>query len=535
LKGDAGADSLTGGGGSDNLIGGDDNDTLRGGDGADIIRGAAGNDSLDGGTGADQIHGDLLSIEKSWYAAAGPVNTSLTVTNGSTMSVDLYSIDGSGNPVFFTTLAPGASATYSTGTGHAWYLTEAGTLNELALIDPWASTSYTFAPTFDDSIHGGADNDTIYGDYGDDTIIGGDGADLAYLGTGNDSFGNWSDEGGNDTVFGGEGNDVITGGAGADVLEGDGGNDEISGGDGNDSLSGGSGSDIFVFSAGSGADRITDFDLSDADGDGFAADQLDVSGLLRPDGRPVQTWNVSVGSDLAGNAVLTFPGGESIVIEGMTAAEASQPGQLHALGIPCFTAGTPILTSGGAKPVEAVAVGDLLSTHDGGLDEVIWTGHRRVTREEVAARPDLDAVGIAAGALGIHGAVSLSPQHAVALAEPSGGLALVRAKHLAGRVPGVSILRAQRQIDYHHVMTRRHRLIPVSGLLCETFYPGRQALRMIAPDMQIAVAEAVRRHCCCPGGSTGDLATRYGPRCYPLLDGRAAGRLLDRMMTANVA
>ena len=60
-------------------------------------------------------------------------------------------------------------------------------------------------------------------------------------------------EAGNDTLWGSNGNDAIDGGAD---------NDSINGGTGNDTLTGGIGADIFQFTATSGNDVISDFDVA---------------------------------------------------------------------------------------------------------------------------------------------------------------------------------------------------------------------------------------------------------------------------------
>lgn len=65
-------------------------------------------------------------------------------------------------------------------------------------------------------------------------------------------------------MAGGDGDDTLLGGAGEDSLSGGAGVDWLDGGDGNDTLNGGGvGKDIFVFSALSGVDTITDFDQAD--------------------------------------------------------------------------------------------------------------------------------------------------------------------------------------------------------------------------------------------------------------------------------
>ena len=98
-----------------------------------------------------------------------------------------------------------------------------------------------------DSLNGGSGNDQLFSGEGDDTLIGGNDNDLLDSGVGNDSLTGGS---GNDQLFGFDGDDTLIGGNDRDTLEG---------GVGNDLLTGGSSSDVFVLSAGSGTDIITDF------------------------------------------------------------------------------------------------------------------------------------------------------------------------------------------------------------------------------------------------------------------------------------
>jgi VCBS repeat-containing protein len=91
--------------------------------------------------------------------------------------------------------------------------------------------------------------DTISGMSGNDFIFGLDGADNLFGGSGNDS------------LFGGEGRDELYGASGNDTLEGGAGDDLLEGGSGNDIHTGGEGADDFLFSPGSGSDRILDFEL----------------------------------------------------------------------------------------------------------------------------------------------------------------------------------------------------------------------------------------------------------------------------------
>lgn len=173
-----------------------------------------------------------------------------------------------------------------------------------------ATFGETVLVTFDDVLDGGAGDDVLFGGAGADTLEGGDGVDLANYrwslegvtvdlglgsGVGGDAQGDvlsgiervagsfnddlliGSDEAetlnglkGDDTIygnagadklFGNVGDDYLDAGSGDDVIAGKEGNDTIIGAAGDDKMSSGEGADLFVFYAGDGADRISDFEL----------------------------------------------------------------------------------------------------------------------------------------------------------------------------------------------------------------------------------------------------------------------------------
>jgi hypothetical protein len=121
------------------------------------------------------------------------------------------------------------------------------------------------------SILGSAAGDTIVGGKYADLVFGGDGWDKIYGYGGNDTL---NGEGGSDKLWGLAGNDVLRGGFGRDslyggadndTLLGNGGNDWLDGGTGHDVLTGGTEADTFVFGAGYGWDRVTDFNVAEGD------------------------------------------------------------------------------------------------------------------------------------------------------------------------------------------------------------------------------------------------------------------------------
>lgn len=301
LDGDAGADSLDGGSGNDTLIADSGNDTLIGGAGNDEIYGSTGNNLIDGGADNDLIFGGDMAE---------------TISGGTEMDT----IDGGGG---------------------------------------------------DDFVDGGADADTVGGGAGADTVLGGAGDDRVSGGAGNDSLSGGT---GADTVLGDDGDDVIT-------LEDGFGNDVISGGENLEakgdtldlsavtedlkidltalnpeagSVSNetdtatfteienivlGAGVDTLILADGSGDDSVGGFDAptQDISGAWTGVDQLDVSGLTDLNGAQVNTDDVIVSDtngDGTGDAILIFPGGESLTLTGVPATTFNDPEALEAIGIP---------------------------------------------------------------------------------------------------------------------------------------------------------------------------------------------------------
>ncbi len=345
-----GDDVIQAGSGNDTIFADQGNDTAHGGDGDDFISGGFGNDTLYGGAGNDTINGD----------------------EGDDI---IHGGDG--------------ADTAEMGTGN-------------------------------DTFYGGAGNDTVNGDYGDDILHGGTGDDFL-----RGSFGN-------DTIYSGgagEGDDYLWGGYGDDtfVIENSFGNDSISGenqqevlGDtldlsgvtddltidltqatqGNGAFSDGTytadynqieniilgaGTDTLILADNSGEDRVEGFTAptTNADGSVTGHDRLDVSDLTRDNGaNPVTTRDVTVTDDGSGNAVLTFPGGESITLVGVAPSAVDDPAELEALGIPAAPDGVITGTGGNdfIGPGYTDGDGDVIDANDAilpgetGDDDIIEAG-----------------------------------------------------------------------------------------------------------------------------------------------------------------
>jgi autotransporter passenger strand-loop-strand repeat protein len=170
--------------------------------------------------------------------------------------------------------------------------------------------------------------------------------------------------------------------------------------------------------------------------------------------------------DSGGTAVsATVMSGGTLTVEfGGTALDTVQDGGVVDT-IPCFAAGTLILTERGDVPVECLAVGDRIPTEDGATEPVIWIGARDVDCRRHPRPGQVQPVRIQAHAFGPnapHRDLLLSPDHAI-YAEG----VLIPVKHL---INGDTI----RQIDtarvtYVHVELPRHVVILAEGLPCESY------------------------------------------------------------------
>lgn len=156
------------------------------------------------------------------------------------------------------------------------------------------------------TLTGGGGDDRLHGQAGADVLNGGLGRDLLTGDAGNDRL---LGGGGGDWLFGGTGRDTLEGGAQSDALFGGTDADRLTGGRGSDRLSGNSGADVFVFGAGHGSDRITDFRLSDGD-------RLELASSL-VGGLSAAALVTRFGSDLGSSVQLDFGNGDRIVLTGV--------------------------------------------------------------------------------------------------------------------------------------------------------------------------------------------------------------------------
>ncbi|WP_101068141.1 Hint domain-containing protein [Roseovarius salinarum] len=164
---------------------------------------------------------------------------------------------------------------------------------------------------------------------------------------------------------------------------------------------------------------------------------------------------------------------------------------------PCFTSGTRILTPAGPRPVEALVTGDTVLDEHGTIQEIIWTGARRLRIPELPAYDKWHPVRIAPGAFGPGRPTRttwLSQQHRVLVegwkaelhfGEPR---VLVAAKALVND-RDVVIDRTQVEVGYHHLMCREHAVLLADGLPAESLFPGCVALDGLAAEARDEILE----------------------------------------------
>ena len=227
---------------------------------------------------------------------------------------------------------------------------------------------------------------------------------------------------------------------------------------------------------------------SDADPD------LPDQGFLVTDGR--QTYTVTLIAVPDTGAVLLLVVGEMPpqdqdlwVIETSIDRNLAQPGARPEGGVICFTPGTMLATLTGPRTIQSLRPGDRVLTRDNGAQEILWTGHRRLTGARLYAMPHLRPIRFRRGAMGLDRPdldLLVSPQHrmlvtgAAALALFNTPEVLVAAKDLVND-HSVTVDFGLREVTYIHVLLPQHNVIWANGLESESFHPFNAALDAIDP------------------------------------------------------
>ncbi|MEO1789556.1 MAG: Hint domain-containing protein [Pseudomonadota bacterium] len=192
-------------------------------------------------------------------------------------------------------------------------------------------------------------------------------------------------------------------------------------------------------------------------------------------------------------------------------------------GVICFAKGTVLRTPGGDRRVEDLAEGDAIDTKDGGAQDIVWIGARRMTGARLYAMPELRPVRIRSGALGNddpRGDLIVSPRHRVLVAGPVAQAlfntdeVLVAAEDL---VNDRSVIRDHglKAVTYIHLLLPRHHVVWANGVETESFHPASTDLATVDPDQRRRLAAII------PG-------IEADPHCY----GATARRELNKSEAA---
>ncbi|NVK47571.1 MAG: Hint domain-containing protein [Rhodobacteraceae bacterium] len=161
------------------------------------------------------------------------------------------------------------------------------------------------------------------------------------------------------------------------------------------------------------------------------------------------------------------------------AEDSNDPSVAYSALYVCFAAGQRIATPEGACRVEALRAGDPVWTQNG-AQPLIWAGQSHVPA--MGAQAAIQFGPKACRALGFASkGIRVSPQHRM-IWPSSDRLAesrLVPARAFLGW-QDVTRCPKQRQ-HYVHLMLDHHALLEVEGVWSESFNPGPQALRALAP------------------------------------------------------
>lgn len=231
--------------------------------------------------------------------------------------------------------------------------------------------------------------------------------------------------------------------------------------------------------------------------------------------------------DNNGNDNNTAPDGGQVLVEGVTTnattgeqtvnlefeEEQSGDSELNAndktVGIVafeegvilCFTRDTLIETVTGPRPVQDLAIGDMIRTKDHGLQPLRWIGRKTCDlRNQNGAQTDHRPYRLPRSTFGPDlpdRDLFLSPQHRIAIDAPHAELLfdqselLVPVKHLrsSGKVTGLP------SVEYFHLMFDQHQVVYANGLPCESLYPGdlaRDALSVECAEELFAIFPNLR-------------------------------------------
>ncbi len=156
--------------------------------------------------------------------------------------------------------------------------------------------------------------------------------------------------------------------------------------------------------------------------------------------------------------------------------------------VPCFTAGTLILTPEGYVQIEDLQVGDLVCTMHNGPQPIRWIGSRRIDLTQSATPQEkLCPVRIRAGALGQglpEKDLRVSRQHRMLVsskiaARMFGGKDVLISAIKLTEIPGIFVDESVTEVEYFHLLFDRHEVIYANAAPAESLFMGAEALKCL--------------------------------------------------------
>ena len=175
--------------------------------------------------------------------------------------------------------------------------------------------------------------------------------------------------------------------------------------------------------------------------------------------------------------------------------------------IPCFVAGTMILTPQGEVPVERLLPGDLVCTKDNGPQPLRWIGRRKV-----AATGAFAPIRITAGTFGEHRTLTVSPLHRILIRDRRAELLFGEAEVLVAARDLVDDARVRAMpggsVEYVHLLFDQHQVVFSEGLPTESFLPGPQMDRSFEAEIVAEICTLFPELDPATGGGYGAAARR---------------------------
>lgn len=145
--------------------------------------------------------------------------------------------------------------------------------------------------------------------------------------------------------------------------------------------------------------------------------------------------------------------------------------------LPGVAIGSTILTKKGVQAVESLMVGDRVITRDHGFQTLLWIGHSRLD-----GQADRTAIHFAAGALGEHDAITLSPQTRILLRSNLAHALFGESEVFARAIDLVNDttirpVAANQSVDVIHLLFDQHEILRTAEMEVESLHPDRTMMR----------------------------------------------------------